>query len=58
MMNIQDSNNVARLQAIYAKIARIAAQMNDPRLAQRAIRIRAARFWWADTTLALTWSVS
>jgi hypothetical protein len=33
-MDIQDSGN-ARLQAIYAKIARIAAQTNDPRLAQR-----------------------
>ena len=34
-MNIRDSGNVARLQAIYAKIARIAAQMNDPCLAQK-----------------------
>jgi hypothetical protein len=35
MMNIQDSSNVARLRAIYTKIARIAAQTNDPRLAQK-----------------------
>jgi hypothetical protein len=35
VMNIQDNSNVARLQAIYAKLARIAAQMNDPRPAQK-----------------------
>jgi hypothetical protein len=34
-MNIPDSGDIARLQAIYAKLARIAAQMNDPHLAQK-----------------------
>jgi hypothetical protein len=35
MMGIRDNNNVARLRAIYAKIVRIAAQTNDPRLAHK-----------------------
>jgi hypothetical protein len=35
MMNIPNGGDVARLQAIYAKLARIAARMNDPRLAQK-----------------------
>jgi hypothetical protein len=35
MMNIPESGDVARLRAIYVKLARIAAQMNDPRLAQK-----------------------
>jgi hypothetical protein len=56
MMSIPDSSDVARLQAIYAKLARIAAQMNDPCVHRSAIPIRTAVIRWAETTLALTWS--
>jgi hypothetical protein len=55
-MNIPDSGDVARLQAIYAKLARIAPQMNDPVWHRSATPIRTAGLRWAETPLALTWS--